>query len=353
MKKKHIIYMDLMRVICIFLMVLVHVVATVNHDVPEQSLYWSILTSVQVAFHFPVPIFLMISGALFLNPERNINIKKLYTRNIVRMLSALIFWAFAYAGYRFVKEYYFDGFSIHEVMKNIYNGEFVFGHYHLWYLYVIIGLYMFVPVIRKITENKKTMEYFLLMAFIFCFVKNMLPIVPKIGYKVEMIVDKMQLEFVMGYTAYFVLGYYLHKFELTKKQKTRLYIAGLGCLVVSEILTIGVFAKNPARNEFFYNQLIATEFIISAAAFVWAKDFLSKFDENSKMVQMMLKIAPLTFGMYLVHDFFIIACNSFGFTAISFFPVIAAPVVTIAVFMCSLIATYLISKIPILNRYVM
>ena len=80
---------------------------------------------------------------------------------------------------------------------------------------------------------------------------------------------------------------------------------------------------------------------------------ITKFDENSKMVKMMLKIAPLTFGMYLVHDFFIIVCNCLGFTAISFFPVIAAPVVTIVVFMCSLIATYLISKIPILNRYVM
>ena len=91
MNKKHIIYMDFMRVICIFLMVLVHVAATVNHDVPEGSFYWNVLTTIQCAFHFPVPIFLMISGALFLNPEKEINITRLYKKNILRMVTALIF----------------------------------------------------------------------------------------------------------------------------------------------------------------------------------------------------------------------------------------------------------------------
>src|SRR5690606_41105753 len=73
---------------------------------------------------------------------------------------------------------------------------------HLWYLYMIIGLYLAIPYLRKIFNQASTreIEIFIILWFISMIVMN------KFYYPV---VPKFDLTFFSGYLGYLVLGYYL------------------------------------------------------------------------------------------------------------------------------------------------
>ena len=59
----------------------------------------------------------------------------------------------------------------------------------------------------------------------------------------------------------------------------------------------------------------------------------------------------VSFGIYLVHVFFLMLLRNFGITALSFPPVLSVPVLTAAVFLASLAAAWLLSKVPFVGKY--
>ncbi len=68
------------------------------------------------------------------------------------------FWHIFYALYTFI----FESHSLSVAIKLI-----IRGYSHLWFLHMIIGLYLLVPLLRKITENTRLTRYFLILAAIF------------------------------------------------------------------------------------------------------------------------------------------------------------------------------------------
>lgn len=112
-----------------------------------------------------VPLFFMISGTVFFS-QKNIDIKRLYSHNIFRMLLIYIVVGFLYAildmGVTYSK-YSLNlnlieiksGYEILKIVKYIINNlhELLFlwckGFYHLWYIPALLLFYVLVPVIWK------------------------------------------------------------------------------------------------------------------------------------------------------------------------------------------------------------
>ena len=94
--KNRLIYMDILRIIACFSVVMLHTAAQFWYTLPIDQLEWKIANSYDAVFRFGVPIFVMISGALFLNKEKVINIKKLYRHNILRLACVYIIWSCIY-----------------------------------------------------------------------------------------------------------------------------------------------------------------------------------------------------------------------------------------------------------------
>ena len=67
MVAKRIVYFDLLKVISAFAVVFIHVISEFWYDLDINSSYFIILTVIDSLLRFAVPIYLMISGALFLN----------------------------------------------------------------------------------------------------------------------------------------------------------------------------------------------------------------------------------------------------------------------------------------------
>ena len=211
---KRIEYLDLLRVIAIFGVIVVHISAQNWYSTDIHSMEWHVFNIWDSIFRCSVPVFVMISGVLFLSKE--IEIKKLYSKNILRIITAFAFWSLLYV----------------LILDNSNKIEdkimaFYLGHYHMWFAFMIVLLYMLTPVLKKIIEDKKIIEYFLIIYFVF---QTILPqistFIYMLNHKTMAIImnknmDKFQINF--GYIGYFVLGYYLSKKDLSKKWRIKFF----------------------------------------------------------------------------------------------------------------------------------
>ncbi len=352
MKKERIVYLDVLRIIAIFAVILLHVSALEWNNTSPNTFNWQIYNIYDSIVRFCVPVFIMISGALFLDDSREIKIKKLYKHNILRLIIAFVFWSLCYASFNLFYDIVFNKVSVDRSLFINFINEFLYGHYHLNFLFIIGGLYLIVPLLRKISIDKKMCEYFILLSFIFCYMVNIISYIPIINDFVIAIQEKMNINFVLGYTGYFVIGHYLHKYNLRPNTKKIIYLLAIlsiiGTIVISSIWAV----KTGVQNQKLYGYLLPNTFFVSVAVFTFIKEKVNKIQFKEKSLKMIQKIAYLTFGIYLVHDFLNIILPKIGISPIMFNPIFAIPIMSVIVFVCSLLITLIISKIKILNKYV-
>ena len=131
LKYKRIEYFDWLRILCCFSVIVIHVSAQKWNSSQIISHEWKIFNFYNSIARFGVPIFFMISGALFL--EKNISFGIMLKKYIKNIYIKLLFWSFFY--------------SLREkiIHKNNYKNTliiFLNGHYHLWFLFRICGLHL-------------------------------------------------------------------------------------------------------------------------------------------------------------------------------------------------------------------
>lgn len=131
-----IISLDALRVFSIFMMMLLHTTALNWTLLSVNSVEWQVLNIYDSIARFCVPVFLMISGVFFLDNDRNYTLEKLFSKNILRIVTAFIFWSTLYTILNIMSS---ETLSIKEIIT-----EFINGHYHMWFLFTLVGLYLVV-----------------------------------------------------------------------------------------------------------------------------------------------------------------------------------------------------------------
>ena len=102
MKQERLLHFDLLRILACFSVIVLHAAAQFWYGLPIDSTDWLVVNSYNAVFRFGVPVFVAISGALFLAPSREVNMRKLFFHNILRLVSCTLcgppFTAFMTAG---------------------------------------------------------------------------------------------------------------------------------------------------------------------------------------------------------------------------------------------------------------
>lgn len=112
----------------------------------------------------------MISDSLFLSKDRNIG--NLYKRNILKTIVIIAVWSCVYLAFRFcIADFQYNGLT--SLLSNL-----LLGNYHLWYLWMTVGLYAASPILRKIVLDKRCEEYFLILTVFAAFLPGMLEVIP-------------------------------------------------------------------------------------------------------------------------------------------------------------------------------
>ena len=93
--RRRVIYFDILRIVAIFFVVFVHLAAQHWADVDVSSRAWFAFNLYCTTGKWSVPIFVMISGALFLG--RDVSISAILKKNVARIATVFLFWSDCYA----------------------------------------------------------------------------------------------------------------------------------------------------------------------------------------------------------------------------------------------------------------
>lgn len=343
--KQKIKYLNNLRVIACLAVVLCHVSANAwAGNIYEKQ--WIVLTIYNAISRFSVPIFVMISGALFL--QRDTNIRHLYSHNILKLVIFLNFWGICYQVYHLYIDNNVMSISvIKEAFKRVLCGD---TQVHLWYIYMLLGLYILSPVISTWIKNakKEETEYLLIILFIFCSLYTLFSNLNNTFlWQLCVLAQKMSLDNCGMYIGYFILGYYLSSIDLSaKKRKICYFLGGFG-LILCILFTVMWCRYNGMPLELFFEYKNPFIVFYSVAIFVFFKYNLCNFE--SKIVN---TISECTLGIYGVHMFILFGLWNKGLTTSLFSPVLSVPVMTICVFVSSLLITQIIQFIPILKQWI-
>lgn len=340
-KETRVIYLEYLRVIAMLSVVLLHVTSKAISLVEVHTTAWHIYNFCRCFCKWGVDIFIMISGALFLNPKRNITIKKIYKKYVSRVVLILVIWSLAYAVYPVIRDLLFGiEISWDERFPNVVR-NFVLGNYHLWYLYMLIGLYMLTPFLKEIVKKRENMIYYLVLSAIFTV---LLPLFSNIE-KMELLVsflNQIHLNMVTGYTFIYVLGYYLSIHDFSPKQ-----VLGFKILCVLELLLTIFLTETSDKGLFLIDGVFSVGIIvISICLFVICK--YSKWISKGVLSTIIMVLSEYSLGIYLIHAFFV---HAITIKCVEWFePGIDIVISFSTILVISCIGIYILKKIPYLGR---
>lgn len=342
---RRIVYLDFLRIISMFAVMVIHIGATGYGSAGVGGYNWGICWSYTLLSRFAVPVFVMISGAMFLDPSRDMPFSRLL-KQIKRILITFVFWSFCFALLESAKDASMLSLDYFRLVLE----KTICGHYHMWFLYMIVGLYIATPFLRKISENKRLLQCFIVLSFLLHNCCALLKVIPATAGLVESVLHDMELPFFGGYAGCYCLGYYLFRYDIGKKRKRLLYgcaAAAMGTALLSSI-AVGVLSKSaplPMQEE-----SMPYIFLYAAALFVFVKEHAGWFERNSVRKSSIVYLASLSFGMYLVHPAVNFVLRKVGVYALTFNPLVCVPLVSLGVCVISLGIIYVIRKVPVMRK---
>lgn len=160
-------FLDVLRVAATCAVVLMHVLTGAT-DVTDASImpeYRSLLLSVMDLVTWCVPVFLLISGYLFLDPERELTYPVMIKKYCRRIALAILLFGVPYAASELVvAERTFRIGMLPEALKMTLTGH---TWSHMWYLYLILFLYLITPLLKKVLRVIPVWGVAAVMAVIF------------------------------------------------------------------------------------------------------------------------------------------------------------------------------------------
>jgi len=341
-------YLDILRFIGIIAVIVVHTVSGVSDNFAREMgmRQGQIYSAVKAVGTIGVPLFLMVSGALMLDPEKDISIKKLFGKYLKRMVLALILFGMVFAlGEMLVKHESGNLLTLFvTAFKRVLAGK---SWAHLWYMYVIIGLYLALPILRAFVAkaDDALMDYAVLLLLI------MTSILPAV-LSITGIHMKINFPFKGVYVTYYILGYYLRK----KSPFTEEMKGSLVKLAVLLPLLCVVLITGSEKIDISYSSPIIV--IWAIVIYELIRMSCSKAEDKAKSANSGISVfcgfmREYIFGIYLIHTVFLNLCyKMLGFTPLMAGGYILIPVFIILDFCVSFVGAWLMRKIPGLRRIV-
>lgn len=339
-KGKNIFYIDVLRIISAIFIVLLHSSSISYSFFAQDSEFVEkiFLKELWVVSRFAVPIFVMITGALLLNRNKVITWEMAISKYAFRIIVVLLTIGFGFTWLEII----FDDKAI--CVSQIPNALFnlVIGRTwdHLWYLYMLIGLYLVTPIIKAFVDNTDMggvdIALGVLVLFTICFpyIKSLWNI--DFGIK---------LPFDSVYLFYLLLGYRLRNTDILSSKVP--YICSLFVLVLLSIILL-VWYQEFTENNYSIGYDHPLIFLLSANIFCI---FKSLFAKCTIPILGLKQFATLSFGVYVFHPLWLnvitklININPLKYHLLSLFSVIFVVIVL------SLLTTILYRKIPYIGKY--
>ncbi len=170
-------------------------------------------------------------------------------------------------------------------------------YYHLWYFYALIGIYLLAPIVNIFVNHasKQMIGYVVVLWILFYGV---------LRYYSYIVSNEFTLFFPLSeYIGFFLLGYYLAAFELTKKWRIGIYVLGFIGAMETVLRTNVLTAEQGQFTSYAFSYSSPNVIAMSVALFVFVKYWVNrKAARGTYRTSGIIKlIGQTSFGVYLVH----------------------------------------------------
>jgi len=354
---ERILFPDILRIAAVFAVMMLHVCGSVFCSNSVESYNWQVVNFYESFLRWAVPAFVMISGMFFLNPKKDLNLSKLYHKNIFRIVTALVFWGILYRTISVFEIVDIDKINFKSLAMTMLNeySKLLFGPvwYHLWFLYMIIGLYIMVPLFRVFTRHAKEKHYKYLI-LVYLLLGSVLPLIKDSLLLVNRTLEiNFEIAEMLGFSCYFIMGYYLFKYKVYKRTKRWIYALAIISVVFQIAGTFYVSNQLGTGHELLYETFRPNIVLQSVAVFLFVKDIPLKVQFSERAKFWIWTLSRYSFGMYLVHDLFNILFSKIGWTATCFNSFFSIPLRSVATFVLSFMVVWVLDRIPVVQKYCM
>jgi surface polysaccharide O-acyltransferase-like enzyme len=331
------------RIISCFAVVFLHVAGIIvyNGQGCGGTAAWWAGNFYNAFSRWSVPFFLMITGALLLAPEKDEPPKVFYRKRFSRILVPLIAWTLVYALIR-VWPHLNDRSALSseaiKLLRDLLSGNV---YYHLWYVYMLVGLYLFLPFVRFGVRAAPPAALAAL-----CGVWFLISVLTIAAYSFS---GPARYSFFLGgffsYVPYCIAGYLVSTVRPAVSGRTLFAAAG----AMGLFTLLGSYALRgvdlPVK-YYFYNFLSVTIVPMSIALFIG----VSRFSRPMLGARLTTRISALTFGIYLAHPAVMKLLAAAGINPNIITPFLGIPLVALAAFIISGGLTAALSGLPYVRR---
>ncbi len=340
---------DLIRTIAIVGVILLHAAndLTVQHMGQLEMVRWVTVDIYQSLGRLGVPLFVMLTGALLLQPSKNESLSVFFKKRWARIGLPFIFWGVIYFAY--------DFFVLHQAITTnaIVQGVLTGPYYQFWYLYMLMGLYLLTPILRIFIAHAddKIMKYFSVLWFLGA------SIVPFAGLLTTYHLDSNVLT-ITGMVGYFVLGAFLITVKMRRSVIAIIMTAGMALTVIG---TYALAATIGGGTMFFFQQYLSPTLILASVMLFLLLTTRKPPEENkevspSKGNRLLKLISQNTLPLFLFHVMVLesLQAGYFGFAinGNTINSIIGVPLMTAVTLFICLAVIIPLKKVPVLKQLI-
>jgi surface polysaccharide O-acyltransferase-like enzyme len=347
---------DVIRTVAIIMVIFLHATAdlTVMQMNQFEIIRWSVNDVYQSIGRIGIPLFVMLSGALLLQPEKHDTLATFFKKRWARIGLPWIFWGAAY--------FVWDFFVLNQPLtpSTIAQGILFGPYYNFWYLYMLLGIYLLTPVLRillpkiKPVNIKRSMGFWFICAAILPFAgalttyslfTNTLTSASWVGY------------LLFGLVGYFVIGAFLLNVRIRRSFLSILVAIGVALTAISIYIIESPILGN--RDIFSFTVYFGPWTILAAVALFLLLNTIKVPAQTaipSKGCKLIRVISQNTLPLALFH-LMVLESLQRGYLGLAINgntinSIIGVPLMTVITLFVSLGIILLLKKIPYLKRLI-
>lgn len=344
-KARSIQYINRLRIVAIYSVVTAHVAMGLTMPMRPFTADWWLGCWLFYVAHAAIPIFVMISGALLLGNERQESALDFYKKRFYRVGIPLVFWTAVYLVVRQV----LDGehLTAGSVAKLILTGD---PYYHLWFLYMIAGLYLVTPVLRTFVRQSSRGDRLFVIVLIL--------LLSNAYFQTDVLLWNNRRSIFTMFIPF--IGYYLCGYELPRIDATKIPTGFPSLTVIVSAIYLAAFApafldRQGGVGVRYLFDFFSLPMVFFSIAIFWAAylhDATAKPPEGVRK-KALEWVASTTLGVYVLHPLVLgyikARLGNHAGDGSFLLAVIVVPLVTFAA--CYLI-TSIMMNLPLLRRTV-
>ena len=272
-----------------------------------------------------VPLFVMLTGVLSLPVSGSM--ESFYKKRIPRVLFPFLIWSVLYyltpwftgligmdssVVYKLFCWAESDNQSLSYGLSLVARIPYHFNFIacHMWYIYMLIGLYLYLPIfsawVEKASQRQK--EIFLILWALSTLLPYFNEYVSRYAFGTCEWNAFGLFYYFAGFSGYMLLGHYIQHHVQWSWTKTLsisipLLIAGFWITYSGYTYIMALPTKTPEQIELFWTYNTPNVAMMTIALFLLASRV--RIDEGSRVASLLANLTSCGFGMYMVHYYFV------------------------------------------------